>query len=147
MTERTNRIMEANAIEIGKSYWHKGLDIWVKALSLPRPNYDNTDTIIRCKVVVGNSDYFNGETIFVYGSELRKMFTTVGELIEKLKKHNPNKPVTMRLTANDSDGRHSIAHYPYHKSSQYGSLVDVDADGSFVSISNAIDSQYEYYCE
>lgn len=142
-----NGIMEENTIEIGKLYWHKGLDIWVKALSLPEPNYDHTDTAVRCEVVVGDSKYSNGDEISVYGSALRKMFTTVGELIEQLKKFNPNKPVTMRLTANDSNGYHSIAHYPYHKSSQYGSLVDVYADGSFVKISNAIDSQYEYGCE
>lgn len=139
--------MEANEIEIGKLYWHKGLDIWVKALSLARPNYDNTDSAVRCEVVVGDNSYSNGDEIFVYGSELQKMFTTVGELIEQLKKHNPNKPVTMRLTANDSDGRHSIAYYPCHKSSRYGSLVDVDFDGEFVNLSNAIDLQYEYYCE
>ena len=138
--------MEANEIEIGKLYWHKGLDIWVKALSLARPNYDYTDSTVQCEVVVGDNSYSNGDEIFVYGSELRKMFTTVGELIEQLKKFNPNKPVTMRLTANDSDGRHSIAHYPHH-SSQYGSLVDVDTDGEFVNLTNAIDLQYEYYCE
>ena len=139
--------MRANEIEIGKLYWHKGFDIWVKALSLASPNYDNTDSTVRCEVVDGNGNYSNGDEIFVFGSALRKMFTTVGELIEQLKKHNPNKPVTVRLTANDSDGRHSIAHYQYNKSSQYGSLVDVDADGEFVNLNNAINSQYEYYCE
>ena len=139
--------MEANAIEVGKLYWHKGLNIWVKALSLPKPNHDNTDTLIRCKVVAGDSEYPNGSKIFVYGSSLRKMFTTVGELIEQLKKHNPNTPVTMRLTADNSDGYHSISFYPYHKSSQYGSRVDVDTDGEFVNISNAINSQYKYGCK
>lgn len=127
--------MDIKDIKVGKKYWYNGERCWVTVDSI-----DDADDLISCHFENGTK---KGSPIDCVANELERPYTTVGELIEKLKQFDPDMGCEVKAF-----WRHShnfcTAHKQYWESKfDYGENLCVCEEGNSIVIENEDADDYD----
>ena len=131
--------MKIEEIKIGSTYWwinpiNKSKSGFVKVLSI-----DKDTNLLTCEKKTDKKKDICEKIDDIFASDLKKTFTTVGELIEKLKEYDQNMGVELYVschTGDDNNNYTSMRKDIWNDTLDKGTIVCVDTDENVVRISN-----------
>jgi len=128
--------MDMKDIKVGKKYWYKGKSCWVTV-----DRIDDADGLISCH---SENDTKKESPIDCVANELERPYTTVGELIEKLKQFDPDMGCEVKAFWRNSHN-FCAAHKQYwQRKLDYGVNLCVFAEGDSIVIVNDESEDYDY---
>lgn len=123
--------MKTDDVRVGGVYWWNDPDNGTCSGFVKVVSVDEYDGIIKCMQLDKKTQDVVSE-VEVYANELEKTFTTVGELIEKLKQFDPNMGVELYLACYDRNNYTSICKDWWKDKLKRGTLVSLDMENSDV---------------